>query len=35
MVYTPNRDYVGTDRFAVLFGPSYTLSVDVTVVAAP
>lgn len=35
MVYTPNHDYVGADRFAVLFGPSYTLSVNVTVVAPP
>jgi hypothetical protein len=35
MVYTPNHDYVGPDRFAVLFGPKYTLSVDVTVVAQP
>ena len=35
MVYTPNRDYVGTDRFVVSFGPSYTLSIDVTVVALP
>jgi hypothetical protein len=33
MVYTPNRDYVGSDRFAVLFGPSYTLSVEVSVLA--
>lgn len=35
MVYTPDRDYVGTDRFVVSFGPSYTLSVDVTVVSLP
>jgi|ERR1700722_2254879 len=35
MVYTPDQDYVGTDRFVVLFGPSYTLSVDVAVVPLP
>ena len=35
MVYTPDRDYVGTDRFVVSFGPSYTLSVDVAVVPLP
>lgn len=35
MVYTPDRDYVGTDRFVVSFGPSYTLSVDVAVVPDP
>ena len=32
MVYTPNRDYVGPDSFAVAFGPNYTMTVDVTVV---
>lgn len=32
MVYTPDRDYIGTDRFVVSFGPSYTLSVAVAVV---
>jgi hypothetical protein len=35
MVYTPDRDYVGADRFVVLFGPSYTLSVAVSVVPYP
>jgi len=35
MVYTPGRDYVGPDRFVVSFGPTYTLSVDVAVVAPP
>ncbi|HTI79152.1 MAG TPA: Ig-like domain-containing protein [Acetobacteraceae bacterium] len=35
MVYTPDRDYVGTDRFVVSFGPSYTLSVAVAVVPPP
>lgn len=35
MLYTPGRDYVGTDRFVVSFGPSYTLSVDVAVVPPP
>lgn len=35
MVYTPDPDYVGTDRFVVSFGPNYTLSVDVAVVAPP
>jgi len=35
MVYTPDHDYVGTDRFVVSFGPSYNLSVDVAVVPLP
>lgn len=32
MVYTPDRDYVGADRFVVSFGPNYALSIDVAVV---
>jgi hypothetical protein len=35
MIYTPNRDYVGSDRFAVAFGPNYTTTVDVDVVPLP
>jgi hypothetical protein len=35
MIYTPNRDYVGSDRFAVAFGPNYTTTVDVEVVPLP
>lgn len=33
--YTPNRDYVGPDRFQVALSSDYTLTVDVDVVPLP
>ena len=33
--YTPNRDYVGSDRFQLSFGPDFNVTVQVHVVPLP
>lgn len=35
LTYTPDRDFAGSDLFKVAFGPGYTLTVYVDVVAPP